>query len=103
MSFLLMTVGSFYFWPRIFGSICNTISGFAGIASSSVVFEAIGRNFSDYCRKNVSNPTYSEDGQFTKDGSDYDYGDESDLLELCAIITMTVAFAQLFCCWIPAY
>lgn len=120
LNFILLAVGAFWFYPRLIGTIINTICAFCAHPASWGA--ALGSALSTpgiYCSFNVAPSTYTGGFKGGMTGAellgtgnstlfgDWDEGttyqsDQSRLLAL-GICQLLFWIPQCFCCWYPLY
>ena len=64
INFILLSVGAFYFYPRLIGTFCNFCLGCCHLSAFSMALAARYSPAGAICAVNISSNQYEGDGQF---------------------------------------
>ena len=104
-NFVMLMFGSWFFYPRLCGSILNCLCGYCclngvSIALVSARFSAAG----ELCSYNIAPVTYNGNGQFEFDpenGNYQTYKDEANLMLGLGVVQFILSCCQCTLCCIP--
>jgi len=101
VNFLVMTFGTWFWWPRYIGCIMNCCLANCTLIGGIVSIVAVGRPYGRICSYNRSTSTYKGDYEWDFDGRTYE--DEFGMILGVGVLSFVFWFIQCCCCWIPCY
>ena len=101
LNFMLMTCGSWWFWPRVLGTFMSWVLGLASLFAVYLSFESYQRDYTDFCKYNIAVSEYDDNSKFESDG--YTYKDDYDMIGVLMLGSLSCGLLQLLCCWVPCY
>lgn len=98
-NYILLALGSFFFWPRLIGTYLNCCFGCGALIGAFLgIFEATSP-MGAYCGYNESANTMTGDDTFDEGGMTYQT--DQVMMLLFGIIQLLLGLAQCSCCWMP--
>ena len=100
VNFIFLSMGAFWFWPRLIGTWLNCCFGCCHCSAISYLVVGVMGPYGRICSYNVSTSTYLGDiQQWDEDGMTYQ-NDHGLMLTLAMLQTILIT-AQCCCCWVP--
>ena len=100
INFLLMTLGAFFWYPRLFGTLCNCCCScchcLAWAAALAVRFNPVGI----WCGFNVAPIQYEGNRKFN---DSHTFKSDGGILAAFGILQLIFWCCQCYCCWLPLY
>ena len=101
LNFIVLTVGSCYWWPRFIGTICLYLLSSCHMAGWIFMIIGVTNPYARMCRYNKATSSYAEEYKWYWNRMTYE--NDYFLMTYFAIALSSLWCIQVCCCCIPCY
>ena len=99
-NFVIMTLGAFYFYPRIIGTFINCCYGCCHLIAWTLILGMRFNPIGNHCVLNVAPLQYTGDNTFD---DSWTYKKDGSVLAILGALQFILWCCQCYCCWLPLY
>jgi len=100
LNFITMTIGAFWYYPRLIGTFCNCCCGCCHFAAFTVALAYRTNPLGAYCSANVAGIQYEGNGKYN---DSWTYKKDGGVLMALGAIQIILWCVQCYCCCLPLY